>query len=82
MSIKVGDRLPESTFMTMGPDGPKPATTADIFENKRVVLFAVPGAFTPTCHALHMPGYVRSYDAFKKSASMKSHARRRTTSSC
>ena len=58
MTIKVGDKLPEATFMTMGADGPKPATTAEVFGGKKVALFAVPGAFTPTCHKTHMPGFV------------------------
>ena len=57
MTIKVGDQLPEATFMTMGADGPEPATTADVFGGKRVALFAVPGAFTPTCSAKHLPGF-------------------------
>ena len=57
MAIKVGDRLPEATFMTMGEDGPEPITTADVFSGKRVALFAVPGAFTPTCSARHLPGF-------------------------
>ncbi|MFV0295668.1 MAG: peroxiredoxin, partial [Hyphomicrobiaceae bacterium] len=46
------------TFMTMGPDGPKPMSTADVFGGKKVALFAVPGAFTPTCHKTHMPGFI------------------------
>jgi glutaredoxin/glutathione-dependent peroxiredoxin len=58
MTIKVGDRLPETTFMIMGPDGPKPMSTADVFGGKKVALFAVPGAYTPTCHKQHMPGFV------------------------
>ena len=58
MAINVGDRLPESTFTTMGPDGPKPMTTAEVFGGKMVALFAVPGAYTPTCHKSHMPGFV------------------------
>jgi peroxiredoxin len=58
MSIKVGDRLPETKFTVMGDDGPEPRTTADVFAGKKVVLFAVPGAYTPTCHKLHMPGFV------------------------
>ncbi|WP_371397687.1 peroxiredoxin [Fretibacter rubidus] len=57
MSIKVGDKLPEATFMTMGADGPEPVTTSDVFNGKRVALFAVPGAFTPTCSAKHLPGF-------------------------
>ena len=58
MTIKVGDRLPEVTFTTMTPEGPKPATTADVFGGKKVALFAVPGAYTPTCDKQHMPGFV------------------------
>ncbi len=58
MAIKVGDRLPDAKFMTMGADGPAAKTTADIFKGKKVALFAVPGAFTPTCHQAHMPGFV------------------------
>lgn len=63
MSIKVGDKLPEATFMTMGPDGPVPVTTSDVFGGKRVALFAVPGAFTPTCSAKHLPGFKDNKDA-------------------
>ena len=58
MTIKVGDALPEATFTTMGEDGPEPATTADVFAGKKVALFAVPGAFTPTCSAKHLPGFL------------------------
>ena len=59
MTIKVGDRLPNNTFRTMGADGrPAEKTTDDVFKGRKVVLFAVPGAFTPTCHRNHMPGYV------------------------
>lgn len=65
MTIKVGDKLPEATFMTMGPDGPKPMTTGDVFTGKKVALFAVPGAYTPTCHKQHMPGFVANSDEFK-----------------
>jgi glutaredoxin/glutathione-dependent peroxiredoxin len=66
MAIKVGDKLPEATFMTMGADGPKPMTTAEVFGGKKVALFAVPGAFTPTCHKTHMPGFVARMDELKK----------------
>jgi peroxiredoxin len=66
MMIKVGDRLPESTFTIMGPDGPKQVKTAEVFGKKKVALFAVPGAYTPTCHKLHMPGFVGNYDELKK----------------
>jgi glutaredoxin/glutathione-dependent peroxiredoxin len=58
MTIKVGDKLPDVSFTTMSADGPKPMTTADIFGGKKVALFAVPGAYTPTCHKAHMPGFV------------------------
>jgi glutaredoxin/glutathione-dependent peroxiredoxin len=66
MAIKVGDRLPNATFMTMTPDGPKPKTTDEIFKGKKVVLFAVPGAFTPTCHLKHLPGFIETAEKFKK----------------
>lgn len=58
MAIQVGDKLPETTFMVMGPDGPMPKTTAEVFGGRKVALFAVPGAYTPTCHKAHMPGFV------------------------
>ena len=64
--IKVGDKLPEATFMTMGADGPKPMTTAEVFGGKKVALFAVPGAYTPTCHKTHMPGFVARTEELKK----------------
>ncbi|MBC6983483.1 peroxiredoxin [Caulobacter sp. 17J80-11] len=60
MTIKEGDKLPEATFMTMTGEGPKPMTTDEVFKDKTVVLFAVPGAFTPTCSARHLPGFVDS----------------------
>jgi peroxiredoxin len=59
MTIQVGDRLPQATFRVMTADGPTPKTTDDIFKGRRVVLVAVPGAFTPTCHRNHLPGYVQ-----------------------
>jgi peroxiredoxin len=65
MAIKVGDRLPASTFRVITADGPKPLTTDDVFKGKKVVLFAVPGAFTPTCHKNHLPGFLTNADAFK-----------------
>jgi len=65
MTIKVGDALPEATFMTMTADGPAPITTADVFKGKKVALFAVPGAFTPTCSARHLPGFKDQADALK-----------------
>ncbi|MFN3312683.1 MAG: peroxiredoxin [Hyphomonas sp.] len=57
MSIKVGDKLPDATFMEMTEDGPKPVSSADVFGGKTVALFAVPGAYTPTCSARHLPGF-------------------------
>jgi glutaredoxin/glutathione-dependent peroxiredoxin len=66
MAIKVGDRLPHATFRVMTPDGPAPKTTDEIFKGRRVVLVAVPGAFTPTCHRNHLPGYVAKADAIKR----------------
>jgi peroxiredoxin len=67
MTIKVGDSLPETTFMTMSAEGtPKPTKTAEIFGGKKVALFAVPGAYTPTCHKQHMAGFVERYDELKK----------------
>ena len=59
MTIKVGDTLPQATFNSPSADGPRPLTTDDVFKGKRVALFAVPGAFTPTCSAKHMPGFVQ-----------------------
>lgn len=63
MTISVGDKLPEATFKTMTADGVKEITTAEIFPGKKVVLFAVPGAFTPTCSNNHLPGYLENHDA-------------------
>ena len=57
MTIKVGDKLPQATFTVMGPDGPGPKTGDELFKGKTVALFAVPGAFTPTCSAKHLPGF-------------------------
>ena len=55
MPIKVGDRLPEAKFRVMTSEGPAWKTTDEVFKGKKVALFAVPGAFTPTCHKMHMP---------------------------
>jgi len=65
MTIKAGDKLPEATFMTFGEDGNKPITTDAMFKGKTVALFAVPGAFTPTCSAKHLPGFKDHAAAFK-----------------
>jgi peroxiredoxin len=58
MTIKVGDRLPDVKFTVMGADGPTPKTIKEVFSGKKVALFAVPGAYTPSCHKSHMPGFV------------------------
>jgi peroxiredoxin len=63
--IKVGDRLPEAEFTTMTADGTQRFSTATVFSGRKVVLFAVPGAFTPTCSMNHLPGFVKEADAIK-----------------
>ena len=63
--IKVGDKIPSATVATMGEKGPQQMSTDDLFKGKTVALFAVPGAFTPTCSAQHVPGYVRNADQLK-----------------
>ncbi len=63
--IKVGDRLPDATFNVMTAEGPKPRTSDELFAGKKVVLFALPGAFTPTCSNNHVPGYRDNFDALK-----------------
>ncbi len=65
MSISQGDRVPQATFTHMTADGPKPLTSDDVFAGKKVVLFALPGAFTPTCSASHLPGFVVNADKLK-----------------
>jgi len=65
MTIKVGDKVPEGMMTVMGAEGPAGISTADIFDGKKVVLFAVPGAFTPTCSMAHLPGFVVHFDAIK-----------------
>jgi len=62
MTIKVGDKIPAATFTIMSETGPKPLTTDELFGGKKVVLFSVPGAFTPTCSAKHLPGFVDHAD--------------------
>lgn len=65
MTIQVGDRIPTAVVSTMAESGPNPLTTKDYFSGRRVVLFSVPGAFTPTCSSRHLPGFVEQADAFK-----------------
>jgi glutaredoxin/glutathione-dependent peroxiredoxin len=64
--VKVGDKVPSATLRYLSPEGPKAITTEELFApGKKVVAFALPGAFTPTCSAKHVPGYLGSYDALK-----------------
>jgi len=65
MTIKAGDQMPSGAFKTMTAEGAKEVTTDALFGGKTVVLFSVPGAFTPTCDARHLPGYVQHFDALK-----------------
>ena len=65
MAIKIGDRVPSGSFTVMTAEGPKPMTTDELFKGKKVVLFAVPGAFTPTCHKNHLPGFVKNMAGIK-----------------
>ena len=66
MTIAIGDSLPDATFRVLDADGIKSMSTRDVFGGKKVVLFAVPGAFTPTCHLKHLPGFIETFDEFKK----------------
>ncbi|MGH8183083.1 MAG: peroxiredoxin [Rhodanobacteraceae bacterium] len=65
MTIQVGDKLPSATFAIIN-NGVKQLTSDDVFKDKKVVLFAVPGAFTPTCSERHLPGYIEHYEDFRK----------------
>jgi peroxiredoxin len=65
MTIKVGDKVPSATLMRMKDGGPKPVKTDDLFAGKKIVVFALPGAFTPTCSAKHLPGFIQNADAIK-----------------
>ncbi len=65
MTIKVGDKIPSATLMQMKDGGPKPVSTDELFKGRKVALFALPGAFTPTCSAKHLPGYVQNAGALK-----------------
>jgi cytochrome c peroxidase len=64
MTISTGDTLPDATLLQMGADGPEPVPMADKLKGRKVVVFAVPGAFTPTCHAAHVPSFVRTKEEF------------------
>lgn len=59
MTIKAGDRIPDATLYRMGGNGPEPVPTGDYFKGRKIVVFGLPGAFTPTCSAQHMPGYLK-----------------------
>jgi peroxiredoxin len=65
MTIQVGDRLPKASFVKATPDGPQPVDGEDYFRGRRVAIFSVPGAFTPTCSARHLPGFVERVDELK-----------------
>lgn len=65
MTIKAGDRMPSGTFKTMTKNGPQNVSTDELFKGRKVVLFSVPGAFTPTCDARHLPGFVQAADQFR-----------------
>ncbi len=65
MTIKIGDTLPQSTFRIMTDDGPAAKTTEELFSGRTVVLFGVPGAFTPTCHRNHLPGFLNKAGEIK-----------------
>lgn len=66
MSILMGDMLPHGSFQVMGEEGPETRDVTEFFSGKTVLMFAVPGAFTPTCSASHLPGFVVHYDALKE----------------
>ena len=63
--IEVGEKLPDAKFVVMGEGGPAEKSTGDVFSGRKVVMFAVPGAFTPTCNNNHLPGFVTHFDEFK-----------------
>ncbi len=65
MAIKAGERMPAGVLKTMGAEGPKDVRTEELFKGKTVVLFSVPGAFTPTCDAKHLPGFVQLADQIR-----------------
>jgi|EndMetStandDraft_8_1072994.scaffolds.fasta_scaffold91608_2 glutaredoxin/glutathione-dependent peroxiredoxin len=66
MAIRVGSRIPYVEFLTMGRDGPLLITSEEVFRGRSVVLFAVPGAFTPSCHYVHMPSYLDEYETLRR----------------
>ncbi|MDA1132433.1 MAG: peroxiredoxin [Proteobacteria bacterium] len=64
--IGIGDRIPEATVYRLGPNGPQPISAREIFAGNKVALFAVPGAYTPTCHNEHLPGYLQNANALQE----------------
>ena len=64
MPISVGDSLPDATFSRIGANGPEQVPLADLTKGRKVAIFAVPGAFTPTCHSAHVPSFIRTKDQF------------------
>jgi peroxiredoxin len=66
MTILEKNKMPEGVLMHMGSEGPTPISTSSLFDGKKVVIFSVPGAFTPTCSARHLPGFVENFEAFKE----------------
>ncbi|PTW99509.1 peroxiredoxin [Pararhodobacter aggregans] len=65
MTISVGDTLPEATLSKIGAEGPEAVSVSDLTKGRKVVIFAVPGAYTPTCHSAHVPSFIRTMDALK-----------------
>ena len=65
MTLKSGDTIPDVTFTIMGKDGPEPLKAKDYFAGRKIALFAVPGAYTPTCHAKHLPGFLSKLELIK-----------------
>lgn len=66
MTIKVGDKIPAASLILTSDEGPQKVSTEELFAGKKVVLFAVPGAFTPTCSARHLPGFLENADGIKQ----------------
>lgn len=66
MTIATGESLPDATFRVLDAEGIQSMSTSDVFGGKKIVLFAVPGAFTPTCHLKHLPGFIETADQFKQ----------------
>lgn len=64
MTISQGDQLPDATLVELGADGPAPVSLSDKTKGRKVVIFAVPGAYTPTCHSAHVPSFIRTKDQF------------------